>query len=181
MSRASSRSKLVPSKNKSLTMFSYLNGKKVDYTGRKSLDAMSTFIRKAMAPGVTPINAETYSMKLEEDEVFFLLLHSGSDSRVLDIVSSASSALLGEPPIYSSTSRTLYTQYGLPSPSTSAVPVLLAIKSHSTYTYAAKLKLDGLATGVGGMEGLEKWLLRNRFPVVGKLGMDNFYSVMKVG
>jgi hypothetical protein len=58
--------------------------------------------------------------------------------------------------------------------------VLLAIKSHSTHSYAAKLELDGLATGHGSTEWIEKWLQRNRFPIVGKLGMDNFYSVMKV-
>jgi len=37
-----------------------------------------------------------------------------------------------------------------------------------------------LATGQGSTEHLEKWLQRNRFPMAGKLGMDNFYNVMKV-
>ncbi|KIM20922.1 hypothetical protein M408DRAFT_118006 [Serendipita vermifera MAFF 305830] len=161
------------------TVIFYLNGRKVDYTGRKALDAMATFARKAVAPGVTTVDAETFNDKLDSDEVVFLLLHTGSDQRVLDAVSAASQVLLGEPPIYASTSRALYSQYGLASPSTSAVPVLLAIKSHASKNYAAKLELDGLATGHGSGEGLEKWLLRNRFPVVGKLGMDNFYSVMK--
>lgn len=61
-------------------------------------------------------------------------------------------------------------------------PVLLAIKSHSSGSYAAKLNLDGLSAGInqGNAEGLEKWLQRNRFPYASKLSMDNFYSVMKV-
>ena len=141
---------------------------------------MTGFVRKAMAPGVTAVSSVSFNLNLEEDEVVFLLLHSGSDSRVVDIVSAASQSLLGEPRIYASTSRTLYTQYGLPSPTTGTVPVLLAIKGHNPRSYAAKLELDGLATGTGSSDGLEKWLLRNRFPIVGKLGMDNFYSVMKV-
>ncbi|KIM20091.1 hypothetical protein M408DRAFT_13179 [Serendipita vermifera MAFF 305830] len=157
----------------------YLNGRKVDYAGRKALDAMSTFARKAFAPGFTKVDAETFNKKLNLDEVVFLLLHTGSDQRVLDSVSAASQVLLGESPIYASTSRALYSQYGLPSPSTSAVPVLIAIKSHASKNHAAKLELDGLATGHGSGEELEKWLLRNRFPVVSKLGMNSFYNVMK--
>jgi thioredoxin domain-containing protein 5 len=177
---------------------SYLNGKKIDYTGRKSVAAIASWVRKAIAPGVRSVDTQGFNDKLDNDEVVFLLLHSGSDNRVLvsldslllhlsnppailqDIVATASQTLLGEPPIYASTSRNLYTQYKLSSPSTSTVPVLLAIKSHSTHSYAAKLELDGLATGHGSAEWLEKWLQRNRFPIVGKLGMDNFYSVMKV-
>lgn len=37
-----------------------------------------------------------------------------------------------------------------------------------------------MGRGQGNSERLEKWLQRNRFPYVGKLSMDNFYSVMKV-
>ncbi|PVF99148.1 thioredoxin-domain-containing protein [Serendipita vermifera] len=163
------------------TLVFYLNGKKIDYTGSKTLPAMETFVRKAVAPGIVKVNtADEFNEKLENEDVAFLLLHSGNDRRILDLLAAASQALLGDPPIFASTSRKLYAQYGLNSPTTSLAPVLLSIKSHSTSRYASKLELDGIAkSGEGATDKIENWLQRNRFPVAGKLAMDNYYSVMK--
>jgi len=44
---------------------------------------MSAFVRKAVAPGVTVVDTLGFNTKLDDDEVVFLLLHSGSDNRVL--------------------------------------------------------------------------------------------------
>ncbi|CCA75808.1 related to protein disulfide isomerase-Laccaria bicolor [Serendipita indica DSM 11827] len=161
------------------TVTLYLNGKKVDYTGSKSVPAMEDFARKVMSPRVEAVDEEQFEKKLKEQEVIFLLLHSGKDERLVSVVASAAQPLLGNPPILTSTSKALYAQYNLQSASSSSVPVLLAIKSHSQKKYAAKIELDGLVTGSGNAERLETWLQRHRFPVVSKLGMDNFYSVMK--
>ncbi|KIM20089.1 hypothetical protein M408DRAFT_30669 [Serendipita vermifera MAFF 305830] len=105
---------------------------------------MAAFARKAIAPGGTILNAETFNDKLDSDEVIFLLLHIGSDQRVLDAISAASQVLLGEPPIYASTSRALRMRArGMP-----------------------KLELNGLATGHWSGEGLG--VLWNQFSVVMK-------------
>ncbi|KAG9019431.1 hypothetical protein FS842_007850 [Serendipita sp. 407] len=95
----------------------------------------------------------------------------------MDVISKAAQPLLGNPPIFGSTSKQLYSQYEIAS--TTSVPVLLAIKAHSPDHYAAKLELAGTIAANENADLLENWLQRNRFPLLGKLGMDNFYSVMK--
>jgi hypothetical protein len=62
---------------------SYLNGKKIDYTGSKTAPAMSAWVRKVIAPGVISVDDAEFTRKLEKEEVVFLLLHSGSDNRVV--------------------------------------------------------------------------------------------------
>jgi hypothetical protein len=65
-------------------ILSYLNGKKIDYTGSKNVPAMEKFIRKAIAPGVVKVNsADEFNERLEKEDVAFLLLHSGSDRKVV--------------------------------------------------------------------------------------------------
>ncbi|KAG8834138.1 hypothetical protein FRC17_009477 [Serendipita sp. 399] len=159
------------------TIVLYLSGKRIEYTGSKSVDVLEAYARKAMAPRVVSVDHKEFNSRLKEEEVVFLLLHGGKDNKVLDVVSKASQSLLGNPPILGSTSKELYYQYDLAS--ISSVPVLLAIKSHSPDQYAAKLDLAGLITADGNADRLESWLQRNRFPLISKLGMDNFYSVMK--
>ena len=44
---------------------------------------MAAWVRKAIAPGIKYVDTQTFNEKLDQDEVVFLLLHSGSDSRVL--------------------------------------------------------------------------------------------------
>jgi len=62
---------------------SYLNGKQIDYTGSKTAPAMSAWVRKAIAPGVISVNEAEFTRRLEKEEVVFLLLHSGSETRVV--------------------------------------------------------------------------------------------------
>jgi hypothetical protein len=65
-------------------LHSYLNGKKIDYTGSKNVPAMENFIRKAVAPGVVKVNsADEFNERLEKEDVAFLLLHGGSDRKVV--------------------------------------------------------------------------------------------------
>jgi hypothetical protein len=45
--------------------------------------AMASWVRKAIAPGVKSVDTQGFNDKLDDDEVVFLLLHSGSDNRVL--------------------------------------------------------------------------------------------------
>ncbi|KAG8820676.1 hypothetical protein FRC19_008676 [Serendipita sp. 401] len=159
------------------TVVLYLNGKKIEYTGSKSVSAMEEYIRKAMSPRIETVDHTQYNSRLKEEDVLFLLLHSGKDNRVMDVISKAAQPLLGNPPIFGSTSKQLYSQYEIAS--TTSVPVLLAIKAHSPDHYAAKLELAGTIAANENADLLENWLQRNRFPLLGKLGMDNFYSVMK--
>lgn len=63
--------------------YSYLNGKKIDYTGSKTVPAMSAWVRKAMAPGVVSVDDAEFNRRLKDEEVVFLLLHSEEDKRVV--------------------------------------------------------------------------------------------------
>jgi hypothetical protein len=44
---------------------------------------MTSFIQKAVAPGVIKVDAEEFNQHLEEKDTVFLLLHSGNDGKLL--------------------------------------------------------------------------------------------------
>ena len=155
---------------------SYHNGQKVDYTGEKSVEAMTGFVKKAIAPGVVAVTAETLQSKIDAEDVFYLLVHKKTDMTSLKLVKEASKVLLGTPRIYSSSDSALLTRFGL-----SANPdggTLVAVKEGEGNA-VKHLVSDTSATGVEHKADVETWLMKNKFPRVAQLTTDNFISIMK--
>ncbi|KDQ65138.1 hypothetical protein JAAARDRAFT_43901 [Jaapia argillacea MUCL 33604] len=149
-------------------------GVKTEYTGGRKLDLMKAFAERAASPGIQELSFEDYSRTLMQSSVFYLLLHSSSDSYVVNQVTQASSILFGSPPIYTSTSPSFFTHFNIP-PSSS--PVLLSIKDHDDSTPAAIYRPTA-ARDINVKEGIREWLLANRLPTSLELSSDTFQTVM---
>ena len=155
---------------------SYHNGQKVDYTGEKAVEAMATFVKKAIAPGVVAITAEDLQSKIDTEDVFYLLVHKKTDMASLKLVKEASKVLLGTPRIYSSSDPGLRTRFGLSANLDAGVLVAVREGEGHAVRYLAS---DTSATGVAPKAAVETWLMRNKFPRVAQLTTDNFIAIMK--
>lgn len=104
------------------------------------------------------------------ESVLYLLLHSSSDTEVLDNVREAAAPLLGTPVVYASSSPTLREKYNIPK----GIPwALIALKDHSPL---ATSTLYGGPTSTP--EDLKYWLTTHHLPGYTELAQDTFQSVM---
>ena len=155
---------------------SYHNGQRVDYTGEKSVEAMTGFVKKAIAPGVVAVTAEDFQSRVDAEDVFYLLMYKKTDMTSLKLVKEASKVLLGTPRIYSSSDSQLLTRLGLSADLDAGV--LVAVKEGEANA-VKHLASDTSSTGVDKKANVETWLLKNKFPHVAQLTTDNFISIMK--
>jgi thioredoxin domain-containing protein 5 len=155
---------------------SYHNGQRVDYTGEKSVEAMTGFVKKAIAPGVVAVTAEDLDSKINAEDVFYLLMYKKTDMTSLKLVKEASKVLLGTPRIYSSSDSQLLTRFDLSTDLDAGV--LVAVKEGEGNA-VKHLASDTSSTGVESKASIETWLLKNKFPRIAQLTTDNFISIMK--
>jgi thioredoxin domain-containing protein 5 len=155
---------------------SYHNGQRVDYTGEKSVEAMTGFVKKAIAPGVVAVTAEDFQSKIDAEDVFYLLIYKKTDMTSLKLVKEASKVLLGTPRIYSSSDSQLLTRLGLSADLDAGVLVAVKEGEGNAVKYLAS---DASSTGLKKKADIETWLLKNKFPRVAQLTTDNFISIMK--
>jgi len=155
---------------------SYHNGQRVDYTGEKSVEAMTGFVKKAIAPGVVAVTAEDFQSKIDAEDMFYLLMYRKTDMASLKLVKEASKVLLGTPRIYSSSDSQLLTRLGLSADLDAGVLVAVKEGESNAVKY---LSSDKSSTGVESKSNVETWLLKHRFPRVAQLTTDNFISIMK--
>ena len=155
---------------------SYHNGQRVDYTSEKSVEVMSAFVKKAIAPGVVAVTATDFQSKIDAEDVFYLLMHKKTDMISLKLVKEASKVLLGTPRIYSSSDTQLLTRLGVSADLDAGVLVAVKEGEGNAVMYLAS---DASSTGVERKANVERWLWKNKFPRVAQLTTDNFISIMK--
>ncbi|KAF8185117.1 protein disulfide isomerase [Pholiota molesta] len=150
------------------------NGRSEYNSGRK-LDQLIAFAEKASASGVEVLSKpEELNAIVAAEDVVYLLLHSASDTAIIDTIREAAAPLLGSPRIFASSDPTLHTRFGIPPASPWA---LLVLKDHDTRLPASTFYGASAATP-GADPKLRKWLLTHRLPTALELTRDTFQSVM---
>ncbi|KAF8189719.1 protein disulfide isomerase [Pholiota molesta] len=143
------------------------NGRSEYNSGRK-LDQLIAFAEKASASGVEILSKpEELNAIVAAEDVVYLLLHSASDTAIIDTIREA-------PRIFASSDPTLHTRFGIPPASPWA---LLVLKDHDTRLPASTFYGAAAATP-GADPKLRKWLLAHRLPTALELTRDTFQSVM---
>ena len=137
---------------------------------------MSTFVKKAIAPGVVAVTAADFQSKIDAEDVFYLLKHKKTDMTSLKLVKEASKVLLGTPRIYSSSDTELLTRLGVSADLDAGVLVAVKEGEGNAVMYLAS---DTSSNGLESKANVETWLLKNKFPRVAQLTTDNFISIMK--
>ncbi|KAF8239442.1 protein disulfide isomerase [Tricholoma matsutake] len=145
-------------------------GQSIEYNGGRKLDQLKFFAENATAAGVKGIRPEQLDTLVAEHDVLYLLLHSASDTKILDKVQKAASPLLGSPPIFSSSAPALLTRFFTQETSTWA---LVALKDHDSNTPSSIL-YEHTSTD----EKLKFWLLSHRLSTTTELTQDTFQKVM---
>jgi len=109
---------------------------------------------------------------VQTEPIFFLFLHTITASNThVKLVTSASHAHLGGPPIYQSTDPELFNEFNV---DPSLGPVLVAVKDHMP-TMATFIIISSETT----LSSLEHWLSQHRFPSAFELTSLNFQDVMR--
>ncbi|KZV85007.1 thioredoxin-domain-containing protein, partial [Exidia glandulosa HHB12029] len=147
-------------------LFFYSGGKKMEYTGSRSLEPLEKYAMKAAAPAVETISYPTFKKLLKDEDVFMVYVYSG-DKTYDALVEDASKPLVGSPSVYKSTDARisdLFKDVQLPS--------ILVFKSGEPH---AKLHLASYDKA----DRLTKWMMEKRLPLALELSPDNFQDVMK--
>ncbi|PPQ88692.1 hypothetical protein CVT26_000276, partial [Gymnopilus dilepis] len=119
---------------------------------------------------------EDLEKTVAEDDVVYLLLHSPSDTEILETIREASAPLLGSPQILASSSPALFSKYSVPLPSSSSSSyTLLALKDHDFTTPSSLFQSSSTTSS---STALQKWLLTHRLPTTLELTQDTFQGVM---
>ncbi|KAG6813179.1 hypothetical protein H0H92_013299 [Tricholoma furcatifolium] len=147
-------------------------GLRSEYQGGRKLEQLKSFAEKASNAGLHPMKTEDLQGFVAENEVMYLLVHS--DDSILDTVARASTPLLGSPPIYTSSSASLFSTYHIPQTSTWA---LLVFKDHIHATPTSILHERAVPVSSSG-DAIREWLLKQRLPTTLELSQDTFQSVM---
>jgi len=145
-------------------------GQSIEYNGGRKIDQLKAFAENATAAGVKGIQPEQLDILVLEHDVLYLLLHSASDTNILDKVHKAAGPLLGSPPIFSSSAPTLLNRFPIPAGSTWA---LLAFKDHN-----ADMPSSIFHERISTDEKLNFWLLSHRLSTAMELTQDTFQKVM---
>ncbi|KAF8516674.1 thioredoxin-like protein [Gautieria morchelliformis] len=154
------------------TIFFYQHGRKLDYTGRRTLDAMEYFAASALAPPLTHIASSDVASVADQHDVSFLLIHSKLEPAVRDMMEEASQPLHGSPPIFSvDASSDLLASLSLPA--TQPLPVIISLKEHSLVPYRQLV-----VSPSSSMEQVSDWLVTYSLPTSTELDAENFSKVM---
>ncbi|THG93397.1 hypothetical protein EW026_g7827 [Hermanssonia centrifuga] len=147
---------------------------KTEYSGGRKLEQLKAFAEKVSGPAVQKLKDENLEDEVTAHPVIYLLLHPASDNKPLNQVVEASHVLFGSPPVYVSSSPSLYDRFNVP-PSTSLV---LAFKDRDFSAPAATYPLSHFSNANDRKDHLSNWLLRNRLPTNMPLDSDSFQEVM---
>ncbi|KAI0052647.1 thioredoxin-domain-containing protein [Auriscalpium vulgare] len=146
-------------------------GKKAEYTGRRKLDLLKTFLAKATQPSVKILSHDDFEPTVKENSVMYLFLHHAGDSHLISALNTAAAPLLGSPPVYTSSEPAFLNRFSL---TPSFTPVILAFKDHDFSKPAATFHLTALTV----QADLDAWLLDNRLPTAMELSDGSFQEVM---
>ncbi|KAF8960247.1 thioredoxin domain-containing 5 [Flammula alnicola] len=139
-----------------------------EYMGGRKLDQLKEFSETASAAGVRVLEkAEDLDGQVAKDDVVYLLLHSASDTSIIETIREASAPLLGTPQILASSDPALYTRFSVSSPW-----AIVVIKDHDTQLPSSTFYHASPSSD------LRKWLLTHRLPTSLELTRDTFQSVM---
>lgn len=144
---------------------------KTEYSGGRKLEQLRAFAEKVSGPAVQQIAPENIDKEVSAHPVVFLMLHPAQETASVKQVTEASHSLFGSPPVYVSSSHSLYDRFNLDS-SKSAI---LALKDHDSSVPAAWSYLDRFG---GSADKLGNWLVSNKLPTYVELDSDNFQEVM---
>ncbi|KAJ6595666.1 protein disulfide isomerase [Mycena vulgaris] len=145
---------------------------KSEYTSGRKLEQLKSFVEKASASAIQPIQPEEVEAYVSENPVIYLLLHPTDDTDLLKTVARLAAPLLGSPLIYTSPSPLLFKRYAVPD---SAPWAIVVLKDRDPHTVAA-MYLGAPALDIDG--DLSPWLLSNRLPTALELTQDTFQLVM---
>ncbi|OCH93224.1 thioredoxin-domain-containing protein [Obba rivulosa] len=147
---------------------------KTEYTSGRKLPQLKAFAEKVSGPAVQELRYDELVAKVAEHPVLYLLLHSPSDPRTMNLVVEASKVLFGSPPLYTSTSSHFFTHFNVEA----GQSVILALKDGEATRAAASYILSPNANTKTGKDALVSWLLRHRLPSAMELDSDSFQEVM---
>jgi len=160
-------------------IFFYREGHKLDYTGKRTLEAMEAFSDQVMAPAVQELPpSHPVEDLLKEHEVIFLFLHIAPDKDALRLVQTAGNTALANPPIhiYTSISPELRSRYGRDSPGPTLITLKAAKKVTGESEYIPTASFH-ITSGISPAE-VHAFLGRNAIPLVTELTSDNFQTIM---
>jgi len=153
-------------------IFFYQHGRTLEYTGRRTLDAMEAFADAALAPPLKSISPEQLTPILEDQDVLYLLIHEKLDPAVQDRIEEASQPLHGSPQILSiKSSPDLLSSLSLTA--TQKLPVLISLKDHSL----APFRTLAISRDIR-VEEISEWLITHSLPTSTGLSAENFQRVM---
>lgn len=154
------------------TLIYFSSGVRSEYTGGRKLDQLKAFAETALDGRLHPLHSDTELVQhVQEHDVVYLFLYSGSDGAIIQTARETSAPLLGSPPVYTSHSKDLFSRYGVPS---SASWAMLAFKDHDSDNPASHL--HGFPTTP--VETMRTWLMSHRTPSFVELSSGSFQSIM---
>lgn len=160
-------------------LFFYREGHKLDYTGKRTLEAMEAFSDQVMAPAVQVLPpSHSVTDLVKEHEVIFLFLHIAPDQDALKLVQTAGNTALASPPIhiYTSISPELRSKYGADTPGPTLI-ALKAVKGASGVSEYISTATFPIVRGISHGE-IHAFLGRNAIPLITELTSDNFQTIM---
>ncbi|KAF8590271.1 thioredoxin-like protein [Ramaria rubella] len=150
----------------------YQHGHTLDYTGRRTLEALEAFADAALAPPLTTIVPSDLPYILDQQDVFYLFIYDKLDPVLRDSIEEASQILHGSPQIFSiQASPELLTSVSLPT--TQVLPVLVSMKDHSMVAHRQLV-----VSTASPKEEVSDWLLKHALPTSAELSAENFQRIM---
>jgi len=130
------------------------------------------FSERASAGGLHKLkHVDDLDKIVNDEDVVYIFANPTSNAHATDLVRKASSALLGSPIIYESSSPSLFTRFDIPLSNPWA---LISLKDHDSQTPSSIFLGSSKHS-----EELNTWLLSHRLPTSLELTQDTFQTVMK--
>ncbi|KAI8641483.1 thioredoxin-like protein [Parasitella parasitica] len=148
------------------------NGEPVQYASDRSLISLMNFANAHAGPLVKEVNANELDQYLSINDVSLIYLQGSKESEAPGLIQKIAGQFIGTIPFYATKDQETLKKFDL---APSDLPAVLIVKDNTHYVYSRGNFEDNKLN----YESLTKWIEKEQYPLVSKLGPSNQQSILQ--